>query len=133
MNKTLMIAAVLLSSAVALAGQTYSNASSDVELTDHSGGGGYAMGSIGAVRNSPDGVQYIGCLVRTPLSGTEYASCYARDASYRYRSCSTSNWRLVDAIQSIEDSTRLRFSWDASYQCTEIETRDASTEEPRQL
>jgi hypothetical protein len=126
-----LVGAILMTSAVAIAGKTYSNASSDTEVVTFSGGGWF-RGSIGAVRNSPDNLQYLGCWVRI-TSGGELGGCYARDAASAYASCTTTNWRLIDAIHSISDSARLLVSWDAGFNCTEVEVRAASTEEPRQL
>lgn len=126
-----VVATLVLASAVAVAGTTYPNSSSDVDIVHYSGGG-WAEGSIGAVRNSPDNTQYLGCYVRTQTS-SEFATCYARSASGTYGSCTTTNWRLIDAIQAISDATRFKATWNASFECTAIEVREASTEEPRQL
>lgn len=114
--------------AIAFAGQTYPNASSDVEADTTAR---WAEGTLSAAHNSPDNVQYIGCWVRS-TSAADSASCYARTAAGTYVSCSTTSSRLISAIRALHSEARLRFYWDTSFRCTEIEVRTASTEEPLQ-
>jgi hypothetical protein len=119
-----LLAAVGLVPAAAQAGRTYSNASSDVTISSF-----WAEGTISAAHNSPDSVQYIGCLTRTTATTVE-ASCYANSAEGSYRSCRTTAVRMIEAVRSLHSETRLRFEWNSAFECTHIETRSASTEEP---
>jgi hypothetical protein len=119
-----LLAAVGLLPAAAQAGRTYSNASSDVAISSF-----WAEGTLSAAHNSPDDEQYIGCWIRTTAT-TEEASCYANSAEGSSRTCRTTALRLIQAIRSLHSETRLRFEWNSDFECTRIETRSASTEEP---
>jgi len=122
------LGACLLLPTIAYAGLTYPNASSTVVIETTAR---WAEGTVSATHNSPDNVQYIGCWSRVS-STTDQATCYARDTSGHYGSCTTTDSRFLPLIRSLHSEGRLRFSWDTSYRCTQIELRTASTEEPLQ-
>jgi hypothetical protein len=91
-----------------------------------------ASGSIGAVRNSADGTQYIGCdvvLWNGSFHGRE-VHCYARDQFGNTRDCRTRDGDAVSVAASITSDSRLQFNWSGS-NCEQIQVRNSSTWEPK--
>ncbi len=114
MNRRIALAS-LISVAVAspaLAGYGYLQ---EVSVTSTS-----AQGSVSGARRSADAVQYIYCAASATLSGAVSGSCNARDKLGNVRSCSTTVPAMIDAIQSIDDSSFILFQVNGSGQCSSI-------------
>ena len=92
-----------------------------------------AIGALGSARNSGDGIQEIGCLVSANFIGAENVYCFAkRVLNSTFRSCSSSDPKLVDIAKGQSDSSRLVFEWSASNgACEYIEVTHASWWEPK--
>lgn len=91
----------------------------------------WAVGALGAARNSADLKQVIGCDTRTDSTGA-VSSCYAQDVTGKiWVSCYTYDPNLREAVRSLKGDSYLQFHWDASGQCTSIEVDDSSTYEPK--
>jgi len=93
--------------------------------------GMYANGMLGASRNTADSVQYIGCYSWAYATGATYATCYARDASSVYASCTTTAAPLVQVVHGLNGDSHLWFSWDASGNCSEIDVYNVSQTPPK--
>lgn len=79
-----------------------------------------AQGSISGARRSADAVQYIYCTASATLSGAISGGCNARDKLGNMRSCSTTVPAMIDAIESIDDSSFVLFQVNGSGQCSSI-------------
>jgi GTP cyclohydrolase III len=114
------VAAVMALSAAAWAG---SKINSQVTITV-TGATGTASGSMGAVRNSSDTVQNIGCAVNTNYNGTlpgAYSSsiyCSARDAAGVTVGCLATHPDFIAVVHSITSDSSILFKWDANGDCT---------------
>jgi hypothetical protein len=87
-----------------------------------------ATGSMGAVRNSADNIQQIGCYVYSydpPL-----AYCIARDANNVWASCTSSTQRFVDNARALGPDSWLSFSWSGG-SCTALQIGHHSWTEPK--
>ncbi|MEL6342797.1 MAG: hypothetical protein AAFV53_06665 [Myxococcota bacterium] len=83
--------------------------------------GSSAFGSKAAARDSADSTQYIGCAVFASgtTSTTLYGLCAARTATGTYLSCSTTNPKMIEAIQGQDTYGYLYFT-ETSGQCSYI-------------
>ncbi|XXF74908.1 hypothetical protein P2318_17695 [Myxococcaceae bacterium GXIMD 01537] len=120
----LVAALVLLFGFVSMAGTKYVV---DVQID-----GSRAYGSIGFARNTADSVQSIGCATSFG-GGSSSGQCNARNAAGHSVSCFTTNPQAIAVMQSINDSSWVYFSWDASGQCVNVQVENASTYQPKQL
>src|SRR5690348_7926635 len=88
-------------------------------------------GSYGAARASADSNQEIGCYVYTTSQGYVQGACYAEDASGTFKYCNLLNaapW--ISQLANITPNTYLYVAFDASGNCTEIETQNSSIYPP---
>ena len=85
-----------------------------------------ATGSLATARASSDGNQLIGCSGSWSSSGSVSGTCFARNATGTYVSCTFSSTTMGHAVAAIGDNTRLQFSWDTSNHCTSIYLENAS-------
>lgn len=69
-------------------------------------GPSWARGDLGWVRNSPDSIQYIGC-----INSSSGATCMAADKTGVSRSCTTRNPALLVMVRSLQSDSQLMFSW----------------------
>jgi hypothetical protein len=92
----------------------------------------YAEGSLADARASSDGTQYIGCNLtgyQTSMSGY----CYANDSAGNYKMCSvpaSAAPSMLPVIASLNSQTYLYFAFDASGNCTTIQTSTNSYHAP---
>lgn len=77
-------------------------------------------GNLADVRNSADGVQYIGCQI-----GSEYSYCSARNAAGSSVMCSSSNPGVMAAIAAITPNSHLEVYFSAG-SCTTVWVRTMS-------
>ncbi len=114
----LILLALLLVSVLASAGCTHS-VPVTVDLENM-----VASGDMRTARNSKNTVEYIGCGVRLSEDSVgevfAFGFCQARDADENTILCNTSNTELIDALDSVSDSSFLTFSWDDADTCTRI-------------
>ena len=79
-----------------------------------------AFGSTYGARHHPSRGQYIGCDVES-FGGTPRAKCIASTGVRgKARSCSTTNWNLVQVAKAIPNSAQIRFTFNADGKCTYI-------------
>lgn len=104
--------ASLVIASFAIAGTAAAGLVGNTQVTVVSGTSG--KGALTAVRNSADSVQYIGCSRYSYSSGSTSAICYARDSSYNYISCSTSNPEHLQVIDSLNPAAYLYFTVNGS-------------------
>ena len=127
MNKTVMVAGLLLAATTSWAG--WKNTAS-VWVS-----GNMAGGMLGTARNSADTRQHIGCSITTYTSTSSntytYATCDAADAGTAYGSCITYNPDLIATIRSLDPDGRLFFLWDSAGTCQYINVQADSALEPR--
>jgi hypothetical protein len=96
----------------------------------------YAYGDVGAVRNSTDSNQYIGCGISAYNSGgAASGACYARTSAGVYRSCqvSASTPEQVKVIMGINSDSQIFFMWDANGVCTYVGSETRSYSPPKAL
>ncbi len=90
-----------------------------------------AMGDLGAVRNSFDQTQFIGCSITAvkgqPISGM----CAARDHRGQTASCQTSDPALIQAISYLHGDSFIQFSWNEAWECTAITVYQSSMFQPK--
>jgi hypothetical protein len=80
-----------------------------------------AQGSLSSARSSNNTKEFIECSL--DINGvTCGVFCYARDAAGNNAYCTSTDPRFVKTVQSINESSRLEFSWDSSNSnlCTSI-------------
>jgi hypothetical protein len=75
---------------------------------------GYAWGQLGAVRNSPDSTEFIGCGVSGTRGLGNQLICNARDAQGHNANCRSSDPALIQALAAASSNATLYFTWDAS-------------------
>jgi hypothetical protein len=90
-----------------------------------------ALGSLGSARNSADGVQMIGCAVSANAGSAPTLSCSATDSAGTVGSCVSSDQNLVQVLSSLQGDSWLKFTWDASGNCTFIQVQNNSTYAPK--
>ena len=122
-----VVVGVLATSVAGWAGKKYSAA---VAIDDDDR---EARGGLGSARNSADDIQEIGCLVSASIGG-ESVYCFARKVvDNLFRSCSSTDPKLIDVAKSQSDSSRLVFEWTVSGACESIDVTHASWWEPKKL
>ena len=89
-----------------------------------------ASGDLWSARFSKGDVEFIGCGVRAIDDGAGgaflYALCEGKDSDGNRAVCFALNPGLVEAVLGLGDFGFLTFAWDASFQCTDIKTIQAS-------
>jgi hypothetical protein len=97
----------------------------------------YAVGTLGAARNSADTVQYISCSRTASVSGGNNVSCAARnaDATPITVSCFVTDpaqvAALSPALEAMNGDSRVYFYWDSAGRCTNIVVQNSSYFEPK--
>ena len=98
----------------------------------------FAEGQLAGARASTDGWQYIGCNTwATDASpgqegGASRAGvCYASDARGVSAFCVTSEPALLDVMAAVQGDSWVNFNWNASNTCTNVESRQGSSQEPK--
>lgn len=86
---------------------------------------GYADGSIGSTRSTPDSLQYLGCTI-----GGYYAICSARNAAGVAVACFTDDVEFLKAVSSISGDSHLRFNF-SNGACTSIVVKNSSEWAPK--
>ena len=119
-------------SQAALAGQKIR---SDVMVTTD-GTSINAQGSIGTARNSLDGNQRIGCVLKAnTTSSTLSGSCDATSAAGAQVFCITNSPQLIEVIKSIGSDSYISFSYVPSASsnptCSQINISKSSVYEPK--
>ncbi len=87
--------------------------------------GSYAYGSMRDARDSGNAMEYIGCDVGTPSSGSAYVSCYAYTGS-AYSYCYSYDAAMVEAGRSISSGDYIYFTAGSGSICSNITVRTAS-------
>jgi hypothetical protein len=90
-----------------------------------------AYGAIGAAHNSADPIQFIGCATYTYASGFEFAYCSARDENGAFASCQSTDPRFLAVARGVNNASLVRFSWDASGNCTQMIVNNSSYYVPK--
>ena len=85
-----------------------------------------ANGDVGYVHNTPDDVQYIGCLT----AGDE-GYCFARRWDGVVRSCWSNDPKWVTAMAAVSSDSHLQFYWDAAGYCVGMTVRNESVTAPK--
>jgi hypothetical protein len=89
-----------------------------------------ASGSLAAARNSSDGKEYIGCELMGQ-NGTPSVDCAASDSTGVTVSCfSAASW-AVTVVSGMNSDAAINFSWDASGNCTSINSWNESYYSPK--
>ena len=80
----------------------------------------YAYGSMGGARYSADNRQQIGCIAHI-LSSYSWTTCYATDSAGRSLTCGSGDWKFLEVVYGMTDSSYLTFTADrANGQCSDI-------------
>jgi hypothetical protein len=111
---------------VALAGVRYGSPS--VTIFSTSDGGGYAMGTLGGVRNSAGTRERLYCAVtrsettnsRGGLLQTTTVICGARSAANVSVTCISTQEKHGAALNGVSNDSLIEFHYDASGNCTNI-------------
>ena len=134
MNRTvtaLIGAALIFSSGmnIAMAGAKWSQPS--VLIWHSADGSGYAQGTLGGVRNSPDTIGRLYCVVRRSeivnssgnVTGqSTLVACSARSASNETVACSTTSDAIANQLNGVSSDSLVEFYFSASGACTRINT-----------
>jgi hypothetical protein len=91
------------------------------------------QGSLATVRASADPKSLIGCEVSGVAGayGGNLVSCWAQDAAGTFLSCWSQNPVMASALGSLNGDSLVRFSFDASGQCTYLTATNLSWAEPK--
>jgi hypothetical protein len=91
-------------------------------------------GDIGAVRNSGDSIQYLGCELYKSGAGALTAFCSAADDSGNATNCSSTNADIVKAVASVNgDSSVMVFYGGSPRTCTSVYVDNYSYKQPKAL
>lgn len=91
-----------------------------------------AQGTLATVRKSADTLAYIGCKVTGTSTGSVTTSCSARNAAGNLSvSCTSASPQIASAAAAINGDSFLRFYWNSSNQCTQVEVENNSAYEPK--
>jgi hypothetical protein len=91
-----------------------------------------AQGALGSARNSTGTNQRIGCTIHQGDNGglgdgQPDGVCFARDAAGTVLVCLTDNQEFLPLIDSIDSLSHIKFTADASGQCTFLQTAVSSS------
>ncbi len=107
-----------------------SKISQEVVIYEYRNGtAGGAYGSIGSARNSNDGDQMIGCSLWAYKGEITRVICSAIDRNRNYVSCSSSDWRLIQAVTAMTSNSYISFGWKNYSDCWRIQIGNTSTSE----
>ena len=94
--------------------------------------GRMAQGTLATVRKSADTFGYIGCKVIGTSTGSLTTTCTARNTAGTVSvSCTSSSPQIASAAAAINGDSFLRFYWNSSSQCTQVEAENSSSFEPK--
>lgn len=99
-----------------------------VSITANGDGSGYAMGTLGGVRNSASTRERLACTVtRTEstsaggvVSRSSVVSCGARDANNVSVSCVSTQEKHAKALNGVSNDSLIEFHYDTAGNCTTI-------------
>jgi hypothetical protein len=103
----------------------------NVTVVKNADGSGYADGAMGSVRNTPDGIQQIGCHV-TAYTKSVQVLCNATATTGAFLSCTSTLSSMAQAAASITSDSEIHFGADAKGNCTFLEVNAQSAFAPRQ-
>jgi hypothetical protein len=83
-------------------------------------------GALGAVRNTANLVEYIGCDVYNT-----FGICFATNSAGTSRSCFTYDANLINNMRSVTSDSLVLFYWDANGYCSQIIVENSSNWAPR--
>ena len=89
-----------------------------------------ASGSLKTARRSNNTTDYINCGVTRQFA---YVICYAvsgNTAAVCEMVNPNQDWRIVDAIQMLNESSYIEFAWNSQGKCTEVTVRNSSRHLP---
>ena len=75
--------------------------------------GSWAGGSMVGARYSADNRQNIGCIAHT-LSSYSWTTCFATDATGRKLFCGSGDWKFLEALRGMTDSSHIYFETDST-------------------
>jgi len=90
--------------------------------------GSWAGGSMVGARYSADNRQTIGCKLST-LSSYSWTNCYAIDSAGRSLLCGSGDWKFLETLRAMTDSSSIYFSMDSTGdvgECKEIWIKNGS-------
>jgi hypothetical protein len=88
----------------------------------------YAEGSMVGARYSADNRQQIGCTAYT-LSTYSWTTCYARNSAGRTLICGSGDWKFLETLQAMTDSSAIYFFMESTSdvgECKDIWIRNGS-------
>jgi hypothetical protein len=99
-----------------------------VSITSNADGSGYAMGTLGGVRNSANTRERLACTVtrtettnsRGALVRSSTVSCGARDANGISVSCVSTQEKHAVALNGVSNDSLIEFHYDAQGTCTTL-------------
>jgi hypothetical protein len=127
MRRIVIVAAIVCSSAIALAGYK-DNGAYPIVI---SSSGRYAWGRMSSVRLTTSTVEYIGCGAAVSPSGSASVMCWAKSAGGTYVSCSSSSAPMAQMVAAMSNDAEIQFNWDATGQCTWINVKASSDIPPK--
>ena len=116
----LIIAALALSSSLALAGAVQPNS---VIVEQNDDGSGSASGDMVTARTSANDFELIGCGIKGFQGGGagQWGFCQAADSNDNFIVCFTVNAHLLETIKGIGDNSYVRFDVNKKGDCTRID------------
>lgn len=117
-----VVLAALLSGSAALAG--YTDLRTVVTWSDG------AYGVVGSARYSANSVEYIGCYTYAQTSGsavTQSGTCAARSAGSVSKACWTTDSKMLDVMESINDMSFIWFNVAADGTCSFVRVSNYSS------
>lgn len=125
-TRIVVTAACAVMASMAYAGSRYGQPS--VSIYKASDGSGYAMGTLGGVRNSVSRVERLSCAVsrsestnsRGIVVRTTAVDCAARDNGGILANCSSKQEKHAVALNGVSNDSLIEFHFDATGQCTTI-------------
>jgi hypothetical protein len=69
----------------------------------------WAEGSLGGARYSADSRQTIGCKLWT-LRAYSWSACFATDSAGRNLTCGSGDWKFLDTLRAMTDSSSIKFT-----------------------
>jgi hypothetical protein len=73
----------------------------------------WASGSMEDARRSADNIQNIGCIAQT-LSTYSWTTCYATDSAGRSLLCGSGDWKFLETLRGMTDSSLIYFETDST-------------------
>jgi len=123
---TIIGATGVLAGGLAFAGEHYTGGAVSIY-----GSGLRANGSLGAVRNSANAVEYLGCKVSASSTAAPVATCSAKDSAGATFYCQTSNTGMVTVALSLSGDSFVTLNRDTAGNCTLITVDNSSLYSPK--